>query len=115
MLRPANGYVADFVAHLNPLSVLTATDAMVGGRRARRSRRGRCAPDAPLKDALPFFAASPDPVWVVRGRRDGGQDHLARGLFAAGRGVGGGARATSSSRPDRGCASGGAPRWPGSG
>jgi hypothetical protein len=24
------------------------------------------APEAPLKDALPFFAASPDPVWVVR-------------------------------------------------
>ena len=29
VLRPANGYVADFVAHLNPLSVLTAGDAMV--------------------------------------------------------------------------------------
>jgi hypothetical protein len=24
------------------------------------------APDAPLKEALPFFAASPDPVWVVQ-------------------------------------------------
>ena len=27
--RPANGYVADFVAHMNPLGVLTAKDAMI--------------------------------------------------------------------------------------
>lgn len=27
--KPANGYVADFVAHMNPLGVLTARDAMV--------------------------------------------------------------------------------------
>ena len=48
VLRPANGYVADFVAHLNPLSVLTAADAMVAGRRARgpgpHARPRRAAP-----------------------------------------------------------------------
>jgi glycine betaine/proline transport system ATP-binding protein len=68
VLRPANGYVADFVAHLNPLSVLTAGDAMVADPGPAVPGRS-LAPDAPLKDALPFFAASPDPVWVVR---DGG-------------------------------------------
>ena len=37
VLRPANGYVADFVAHLNPLSVLTAADAMTPDVRPWRS------------------------------------------------------------------------------
>ncbi len=43
---PANDYVADFVAHMNPLGVLTARDVMgpAGGARARRSRpRRACA------------------------------------------------------------------------
>ena len=65
VLKPANGYVADFVAHLNPLSVLTATDAMAADAGPGGRRRARSPPDAPLKDALPFFATSPDPVWVV--------------------------------------------------
>jgi glycine betaine/proline transport system ATP-binding protein len=30
--NPANGYVADFVAHMNPLGVLTARDVMVAGQ-----------------------------------------------------------------------------------
>lgn len=64
VLRPANGYVADFVAHLNPLSVLTATDAMVADAGPAVAERS-LTPGAPLKEALPFFAASPDPVWVV--------------------------------------------------
>ena len=82
VLRPANAYVADFVAHLNPLSVLTATDAMVGDAGPGVAARS-LAPDAPLKEALPFFAASPRSGVGAAGRRDGGQDHLARGLFAA--------------------------------
>ena len=48
VLRPANGYVADFVAHLNPLSVLTA--GRRDGRRRRARRSGRAlGPGAPLK------------------------------------------------------------------
>jgi glycine betaine/proline transport system ATP-binding protein len=65
VLKPANAYVADFVAHLNPLSVLTAADAMVAdagpGDPARMIR-----PEAPLRDALPLFADSDAPVWVGR-------------------------------------------------
>ncbi len=30
--NPANGYVADFVAHMNPLGVLTARDVMIEGK-----------------------------------------------------------------------------------
>ena len=65
VLRPANAYVADFVAHLNPLSVLTAADAMVAYAGAAAEGR-TLAPDAPLRLALPFFAASDDPIIVVR-------------------------------------------------
>jgi glycine betaine/proline transport system ATP-binding protein len=65
VLKPANGYVADFVAHLNPLSVLTAADAMTAdagpGDPARTIAR-----ETPLRDALPFFANSDAPVWVGR-------------------------------------------------
>ena len=71
MLRPANGYVADFVAHLNPLSVLTAGDAMVADDGPGDPAR-TVAPESPLKDALPFFAGTDAPVWVARdGRVEG--------------------------------------------
>ena len=65
VLRPANGYVADFVAHLNPLSVLTAADAMAADAGPGDPAR-MLAPDAPLREALPLFAASDAPVWVGR-------------------------------------------------
>jgi hypothetical protein len=45
--------------------VLTATDAMAADEGPGVAERS-LPPDAPLKEALPFFAASPDPVWVVR-------------------------------------------------
>ncbi len=72
VLRPANGYVADFVAHLNPLSVLTAADAMVADAGPGDPAR-TVAPGSSLKDALPLFADTDAPVWVaedgtVRGR-----------------------------------------------
>jgi glycine betaine/proline transport system ATP-binding protein len=65
VLKPANGYVADFVAHLNPLSVLTAADAMVADPGPGDPAR-MLPPGAPLRDALPMFAASDAPVWVGR-------------------------------------------------
>lgn len=64
VLRPANGYVADFVAHLNPLSVLTAADAMVDDAGPADPARA-VTPGSPLKDALPLFAGTDAPVWVV--------------------------------------------------
>jgi glycine betaine/proline transport system ATP-binding protein len=71
VLRPANGYVADFVAHLNPLSVLTAADAMTADTGPGDPSR-MLAPETPLRDALPFFATSGAPVWVGRdGRTEG--------------------------------------------
>jgi glycine betaine/proline transport system ATP-binding protein len=63
VLRPVNDHVADFVAHLNPLSVLVARDAMVPDPGPGDPAR-RLAPDAPLRDALPLFRSSDAPVWV---------------------------------------------------
>ncbi len=65
VLRPANGYVADFVAHLNPLSVLTAADAMAPDDGPGDPER-MISPETPLRDALPLFAVSDAPVWVGR-------------------------------------------------
>jgi glycine betaine/proline transport system ATP-binding protein len=65
VMRPATPYVSAFVAGLNPLSVLRTRDAMrpdTGPADPARS----LAPDAPLKAALPHFAQSEAPVWVVR-------------------------------------------------
>ena len=69
VLEPANPYVGDFVAHLNPLSVLRVSDVMepleadAAGADAAGSAR-RVAPDTPLRDALPLFASGGGPVWV---------------------------------------------------
>jgi glycine betaine/proline transport system ATP-binding protein len=68
VLSPANAYVTDFVAHLNPLSVLKAKDAMVADAGPGDPAR-TIAPDAPLREALPLFKASGAPVWV--GAADG--------------------------------------------
>jgi glycine betaine/proline transport system ATP-binding protein len=53
--RPANAYVADFVANMNPLGVLTARDVMVPGG----GDGARIAPDLPLRAILARFAQDP--------------------------------------------------------
>ena len=65
VLRPANGYVTDFVAHLNPLSVLRAEDVMTPVVSVADPARG-VAPDLPLREALAYFATDNTPIWVVR-------------------------------------------------
>ncbi len=53
--RPANTYVADFVAHMNPLGVLRARDAMVPT--PRPAPTGVTLPaDTPLRDAMQALA-----------------------------------------------------------
>jgi len=55
--QPANGYVADFVAHMNPLGVLRARDAMVPP--PRPASTGTTLPaDTPLKDAMAALEAA---------------------------------------------------------
>jgi glycine betaine/proline transport system ATP-binding protein len=63
VLKPANDYVADFVAHLNPLSVLRVEDVMVPARGPAEPLRLVC-PETPLRDALGRFADTDAPLWV---------------------------------------------------
>jgi glycine betaine/proline transport system ATP-binding protein len=62
VLSPANGYVADFVAQLNPLSVLRLADVAEPGAAAGDARR--LAADTPLREVLPLFAAGASELCV---------------------------------------------------
>jgi glycine betaine/proline transport system ATP-binding protein len=48
--RPASGYVQDFVAHMNPLGVLTARDVMVAGTPAAGAPS--VPADAPVRSVM---------------------------------------------------------------
>jgi glycine betaine/proline transport system ATP-binding protein len=67
---PANGYVADFVAHMNPLGVLCARDVMepVGGVPV-----DTVAPDTGIRDVMARVGATGAPVGVVEGGQVIGQ------------------------------------------
>ncbi|CTQ49136.1 choline ABC transporter ATP-binding protein [Jannaschia donghaensis] len=61
--NPVNDYVADFVAHMNPLGVLTAADAMVDG-----TCEGEQIPATlPVKDLILLCAQREGPIPVERG------------------------------------------------
>lgn len=62
---PVNAYVAEFVAHMNPLGVLTAGDAMVDG-----TGTGDSIPaEMPIRDLIPLCAARDGPIPVERDGR----------------------------------------------
>ena len=58
--EPATDYVAEFVANMNPLGVLTARDVM----REEPSDHARINVETPVKDILSRFAESPAPLSV---------------------------------------------------
>ncbi|RFP86142.1 choline ABC transporter ATP-binding protein [Rhodobacteraceae bacterium 63075] len=60
--HPANDYVADFVAHMNPLGVLTARDVM---EPMSAEATGEIAASAKLEALLPHFEASDTPLRVT--------------------------------------------------
>jgi glycine betaine/proline transport system ATP-binding protein len=74
--NPANDYVADFVANMNPLGVLTARDVMDAGTDAAASEVG---PETPLHDLMERLDTGPLAV-VEGGRRIGAV--TARGVLA---------------------------------
>ncbi len=65
VLRPADAYVTDFVAQLNPLSVLRATDVMEPVSQTAAPGRRSVSPETPLRDLLPLFGSDATPVEVV--------------------------------------------------
>lgn len=73
--RPATPYVADFVAHMNPLGVLRARDAMVPA--PRPAPAGRTLPgDTPLRDAMVMLADGGGPILLT-------DEHRVLGLLTA--------------------------------
>ncbi|GGE19496.1 choline ABC transporter ATP-binding protein [Aureimonas endophytica] len=67
VLRPANDYVADFVAHMNPLGVLTAGDAMTPLEAVRHDAAriaGTATLDTPLRRVLAAVAGERGEVIV---------------------------------------------------
>ena len=65
---PANDYVADFVAHMNPLGVLRARDAMVPA--PRPAPAGRTLPgDTMLREALRMLGDGGGPILLTEGPR----------------------------------------------
>jgi glycine betaine/proline transport system ATP-binding protein len=62
VLRPANAYVADFVAHLNPVTVLRARD--VARPLAEPGPPARAAPDTPLSELIRLRVEGGGPVPV---------------------------------------------------
>ena len=61
--QPANQYVADFVANMNPLGVLRAKDAMVAGPIPARARRVDA--NALIRDVMTQFDDSHDSLVVI--------------------------------------------------
>ncbi len=60
--NPVNDYVADFVAHMNPLGVLQARDVMQPGSGAAGQT---VAADATIQSVMRLIGQSPDPVGVT--------------------------------------------------
>ncbi|MDQ0996637.1 glycine betaine/proline transport system ATP-binding protein [Phyllobacterium ifriqiyense] len=67
LLNPADDYVADFVANMNPLGVLTAADIMVPLDRSRGDRpfAATARPDTPVRDVMQAVAKNSGDVGVV--------------------------------------------------
>ncbi len=63
--NPVSDYVADFVAHMNPLGVLTARDVMAPGEGGSRE----ISPETPVKQVMEALRGGADALAVV----DGGQ------------------------------------------
>ncbi len=85
--QPANGYVADFVAHMNPLGVLTARDAMVPA--PRPAPTGLTLPAAtPLREAMQRLAEARGRILLTEGGQVAGMltDASAVNALVAGRG-----------------------------
>ncbi|MGQ0610135.1 MAG: choline ABC transporter ATP-binding protein [Paracoccaceae bacterium] len=61
--NPVNDYVADFVAHMNPLGVLTARDVMVPGQAGAGARAA--AARTAVRDIMQMMAEGVDEIAVV--------------------------------------------------
>ena len=77
--NPVSDYVADFVAHMNPLGVLTARDVMEAGEAAPTARA--LAAETPVKDIMDMMAKGATELVVMENGRNLGLIRTA-GLMA---------------------------------
>ncbi len=68
LAAPASAYVADFVAHMNPLAVLTAADVMEAGAEAPAGAP-EVVPAAPVRAVMALLAGGAPAVRVAEGGR----------------------------------------------
>ncbi len=69
--KPANGYVADFVAHMNPLGVLCARDVM--DEHATLAAEGQVSADTPILEIMAKIHETPAPLDVTENGKVIGQ------------------------------------------
>ena len=87
LLNPVDEYVADFVANMNPLGVLTAADIMVPLDRTRPASRPFAAtahPETPVREIMQAIAKNSGDVGVVENGAFLGMisaDDIVRGLL----------------------------------
>ncbi|WP_306155013.1 choline ABC transporter ATP-binding protein [Roseovarius sp. MMSF_3281] len=73
--NPATDYVADFVAHMNPLGVLCARDVM---EPAQGTPKANVRPDATIREVMEAAQGTEAPVGVIEGEQVLGQITRAR-------------------------------------
>jgi len=69
VFRPADDYVARFVKHVNPLSVLTAATLMRPVEHGFADERRSVSHDTPVRELLAMAAESPAPIGVLQAGR----------------------------------------------
>jgi ABC-type proline/glycine betaine transport system ATPase subunit len=67
LLRPRNDYVADFVAHMNPLGVLTARDVMLAGVGNPKTLGPRQPAETPVRQLMEMLAGGARRIVVEDG------------------------------------------------
>jgi glycine betaine/proline transport system ATP-binding protein len=69
VLTPATEYVADFVAHMNPLNVLRAMEIMGPAPASPPASARHVAPTTPIREILPLLSQDTDPLIVMEDGR----------------------------------------------
>jgi glycine betaine/proline transport system ATP-binding protein len=65
VLKPADAYVKEFVAHMNPLNILCAEDVMQRNFQTSSAARRQIPPKLPVREIIALFREQDDPINVM--------------------------------------------------
>lgn len=65
VLKPADDYVREFVAHMNPLNILCAKDIMQSEFQLESKPARQISPDMPMRNIISLLNEAPDPLSVT--------------------------------------------------